>query len=176
MPKPLIPSTVETPVKLSFGQKTLQKAMEIYAKTLGNKKFIPTPLQQHDDQIVRIVQEVYNLPANRQKVIGDRKLDEEFNEVFHAVYVHLDSKKILICYRGTDFSDLKDIFSDVQIVLGINVIDVRVRESRDFYDNVSIKYGTYEKWVTGHSLGGTISYLVTKHRNPDRCIVFNPGA
>jgi alpha-beta hydrolase superfamily lysophospholipase len=71
---------------------------------------------------------------------------------------------------------LKDIFSDVQIVLWINVIDVRVKASRDFYDQVSIKYGTYEKWVTGHSLGGTISYLVTKHRNPDRCIVFNPWA
>jgi hypothetical protein len=176
MLKPLIPSTEEISPKLSLSQKAIQKAMEMYAKLLGKKKFVPTPLQAHDNQIVRIVQEVYNLPDNRQKIIGDWKLDEDFNEIFHAVYVHLDSKKILICYRGTDFSNLKDIFSDVQIVLGINVIDVRVKASRAFYDQVSIKYGTYEKWVTGHSLGGTISYLVMKHRNPDRCIVFNPGA
>jgi hypothetical protein len=117
MLKPLIPSTAETTPELSFSQKAIQKAMEMYATLLGKKKFVPTPLQAHDDQIVRIVQEVYNLPADRQKIIGDRKLDEEFNAVFNAVYVHLDSKKILICYRGTDFSDLKDIFSDVQIVL-----------------------------------------------------------
>lgn len=53
---------------------------------------------------------------------------------------------------------------------------MRVKESRYFYDQVVMKYPTYEKRVSGHSLGGTISYLVTKHRNPDRCIVFNPGA
>ncbi|MDR2416533.1 MAG: lipase family protein [Candidatus Peribacteria bacterium] len=174
MLKPLIPSTQETLPELSFSQKAIQKAMEMYANLLGKKEFVPTSLQSHDDQIVHIVQEVYNIPTERQKIIGDRKLDEEFNEIFHAVYVHLDSKKILICYRGTDFTNLKDIFSDVQIVLGINVIDVRVKSSREFYDRVSIKYGTYEKRVTGHSLGGTISYVVTKHRNPDRCIVFNP--
>ncbi|MDR0650076.1 MAG: hypothetical protein LBG59_01360 [Candidatus Peribacteria bacterium] len=140
MLKPLIPSTEVTPPELSLSQKAIQKAMEMYANLLGKKKFMPTALQAHDDQIVRIVQEVYNLPDDRQKIISDRKLDEEFNEIFHAVYVHLDSKKVLICYRGTDFADLKDIFSDVQIVLGINVIDVRVKASRAFYDQVSIKY------------------------------------
>ncbi|MDR0281756.1 MAG: DUF2974 domain-containing protein [Candidatus Peribacteria bacterium] len=108
--------------------------------------------------------------------MGNWKLDDKFNELFHAVYVHMDQELIIICYRGTDFTNLKDLFSDIQIVLGINVIDVRIKESRNFYDKVTIKYPQHKKRVTGHSLGGTISYLVTKHRNPERCIVFNPGA
>jgi hypothetical protein len=174
MLKPLIPSEILVQPPLSFKEKALQKTMEMYAALLGKKKFIKDSLQDHDDQIVHIVQQVYQLPSDRQKIIGDRKLDETFNEGVHAVYVHLDTKKILICYRGSDFTDLKDLFSDIQIVLGINVIDVRVKASRNLYDQVSIKYGTYEKRITGHSLGGTIAYIVAKHRNPDRCIVFNP--
>ncbi|MDR0607927.1 MAG: lipase family protein [Candidatus Peribacteria bacterium] len=94
----------------------------------------------------------------------------------HNVYVHLNEKKILICYRGTDFSDVKDILSDVQIIFGMNAIDVRIKESLTFYDQVNIKYATYKKRITGHSLGGTICYIVAKHRFPDRTITFNPGS
>ncbi|MDR3169342.1 MAG: hypothetical protein LBU27_06375 [Candidatus Peribacteria bacterium] len=83
---------------------------------------------------------------------------------------------MLICYRGTDFSDVKDILSDVQIILGMNAIDVRIRDSLNFYDQVNIKYPTYEKRIAGHSLGGTVCYIVAKHRSPSRAITFNPGS
>jgi predicted alpha/beta hydrolase len=96
--------------------------------------------------------------------------------LLHVVYRHLDTKKILISYRGTDFTDIKDVASDIQIVLGMNAIDSRVKASLDFYDQVAMKYPTHEKWLTGHSLGGTIGYIVTKHRLPERCVVFNPGS
>jgi hypothetical protein len=176
MIKPLIPSTEEVQPELSFSQKMTQKAMNLYAKILGNKKFEKNPLQEYDGQIVHLVQESYLPPAERQKIIGDRKLDDELNFPLHNVYAHLDQKKMLICYRGTDFTDIKDVVSDIQIVLGVNAIDVRVKESLDFYDQAITKYATYEKWLTGHSLGGTIAYIVSKHRIPDRCIAFNPGS
>jgi hypothetical protein len=82
----------------------------------------------------------------------------------------------LICYRGTDFKDMKDLFSDVQIVLWVNGIDGRVQESLNFFDEVQMKYPEAKKWVCGHSLWGTISYIVTRHRSPERCVVFNPWA
>lgn len=176
MPKSLIPSSQPEQIELSFWEKALQKVMETYVKILGKKEFVKTPLQAHDDQIVHALLENYLAPWQRQKIIGDRKLDEELNFPLHNVYVHLDEKKILICYRGTDFADVKDILSDVQLVLGMNAIDVRIKQSLDFYDQVTIKYPTHEKWIAGHSLGGTICYITTKHRLPDRTIAFNPGS
>ena len=71
---------------------------------------------------------------------------------------------------------MKDLLSDVQIVLWVNGIDNRVQESLDFFDEIQMKYPEAKKWVCGHSLWWTISYIVTKHRSPDRCIVFNPWA
>jgi hypothetical protein len=35
----------------------------------------------------------------------------------HAAYKHSKENVILICYRGTDFKNMKDLLSDVQIVL-----------------------------------------------------------
>ena len=71
---------------------------------------------------------------------------------------------------------MKDLLSDVQIVLWVNWIDGRVQESLDFFDDIQMKYPEAKKWVCGHSLWWTISYIVTKHRNPERGIVFNPWA
>jgi len=176
MIRPLIPSATPEPPKPTFSEKFTGKAMNVYANILGKKKFEENPIQMHDDKIARIAQESYLPPHQRQKIIGDRKLDEDFNEGIHAVYAHLDEKRILISYRGSDFADIKDIVSDIQIILGMNAVDVRIKISLDFYDQVTMKYPNYEKWLTGHSLGGTISYIVTKHRKIDRCIVFNPGS
>ena len=176
MIKPLIPSTTPEQPKPSLSEKFNKVKMDTYVKILGKKKFEENPIQMDDDKIVRIVQEGYLPPNQRQKIIGNRKLDEELNEIIHAVYVHLDKKKILICYRGSDFADIKDIVSDIQIVLGVNAVDVRVKMSLEFYDKVTMKYPNHEKWLTGHSLGGTISYIVMKHRNAQRCVVFNSGS
>jgi alpha-beta hydrolase superfamily lysophospholipase len=92
------------------------------------------------------------------------------------VYVTETEKRVVIAYRGTDLRDFSDLMSDVQVVLGLNGIDPRVLRSLEVYDAVRMQYPYYQIRVCGHSLGGTLSYLVAKHRNPDRCIVFNPGA
>lgn len=34
----------------------------------------------------------------------------------------------------------------------------------------------YKKWICGHSLGGTLCYIVAKHRKVDYCCTFNPGS
>ena len=153
-----------------------QKEAEIFAKILWKKKFQKSAIQEHDDQVVEVVREVYLPPDQRVDEVGDWILDKEMSFLVHAAYKHRSENIVLICYRGTDFKDMKDLFSDVQIVLWVNGIDWRVQESLNFFDEVQMKYPKAKKWVCGHSLWGTISYIVTRHRSPERCVVFNPWA
>lgn len=147
-----------------------------YVKILWKKKFKKSEIQDHDDQIVTVVQEVYHAPELREDCVWEWVLDKETSTIFHAAYKHVQNDIILICYRGTDFKNLQDLLSDVHIVLWVNSIDNRVTRSLDFYDEIQMKYPNEKKWVCWHSLWWTISYIVTKHRNPERCIVFNPWA
>ena len=176
MIEPLIPQGEASTPELSFSEKMMQKAINVYAKILGNKPFEELPIQAHDDQIVTLVQESYEAPENRKKIVGDRKLDDDFNELRHCVYIHYQEPRVMICYRGTDFKNVQDLISDIQIVLWINAMDSRVIESLNLYDAVNMKYPTHGKWISGHSLWGTISYIVAKHREFERCVVFNPWA
>ena len=153
-----------------------QKEAELFAKILWKKKFMRSAVQEHDDQVVEVVKEVYLPPEQRADEVGDWILDKETSFLVHAAYKHRTENIVLICYRGTDFKDMKDLFSDVQIVLWVNGIDGRVQESLDFFDDIQMKYPEAKKWVCGHSLWGTISYIVTRHRSPERCVVFNPWA
>lgn len=147
-----------------------------FAKILWKKKFKKSAIQEHDDQIVSVVQDVYRSPEERKDEIWDWILDKETSFLVHAAYKHRKEDIILICYRWTDFKDMKDLFSDIQIVLWVNGIDNRVQNSLDFFDEIQMKYPNHKKWICWHSLWGTISYIVTKHRNPERCIAFNPWA
>ena len=147
---------------------------EWFAKVLWKKKFKVSKIQEHDDQIVDVVKEVYCHPQQRKDEIWDWILDKDMSFLVHAAYKHRTENIVLICYRGTDFKDVKDVFSDVQIVLWVNWIDGRVQNSLDFFDNVQMKYPDARKRICGHSLWWTISFLITKHRSPERCIVFNP--
>lgn len=153
-----------------------KKEAELFAKILWKKKFQKSVIQEHDDQIVEVVKEVYLSPEQRADEVWDWILDKETSFLVHAAYKHRRENVVLICYRGTDFKDIKDLFSDVQIVLWVNGIDGRVQESLEFFDDVQMKYPDAKKWICGHSLWGTISYIVTRHRNPERCVVFNPWA
>lgn len=153
-----------------------QKVAEWFAKILWKKKFQKSEIQEHDDQIVEVVKEVYLSPEQRVDEVWDWILDKETSFLVHAAYKHRSENIVLICYRGTDFTDVKDIFSDIQIVLWVNGIDWRVQESLDFFDEIQMKYPNARKWVCGHSLWGTISYIITRHRKPERCVVFNPWA
>jgi len=147
---------------------------EWFAKVLWKKKFKKYAIQENDDQIVTVVKQVYRKPEERADSAWDWILDRDLSFLMHAAYRHRTENIVLICYRGTDFKNVKDIFSDIQIVLGVNWLDGRVETSINFYDDVQMKYPYAKKRICGHSLWWTISFLITKHRDPERCIVFNP--
>lgn len=147
-----------------------------FAKILWKKKFKKSAIQENDDQIVSVVQDVYRTPEERKDEVWDWILDKDTSFLVHAAYKHRTKDIVLICYRWTDFKNMKDLFSDIQIVLWVNSIDGRVQDSLDFFDNIQMKYPNCKKWICWHSLWWTISYIITKHRSPERCIVFNPWA
>lgn len=151
-----------------------QVVAESFAKILWKKKFKKSSIQANDDQIIMVIQEVYRHPDERKNEVWDWILDRDMSFLLHAVYKHRSENLVLVCYRWTDFKNLTDLLSDVQIVLWVNWIDTRVQRSLDFFDDVQMKYPDARKWICWHSLGGTISYIVTKHRSPERCVVFNP--
>lgn len=156
--------------------KTMQTVAEWFAKILWKKKFQKSDIQSNDDQVVSVVRQVYLPPEKRMDEAWDWILDKNANFLFHAAYKHRNDNIVLICYRWTDFKNTRDLLSDVQIVLWVNWIDKRVQDSLDFFDEIQMKYSDAKKWVCGHSLWWTISYIVAKHREPERCVVFNPWA
>lgn len=169
----MVESLITQPENDSTSKKNRIMA-EWFAKVLWKKKFKIDEIQENDAQIVDVVKEVYRNPEKRVDEVWDWILDREFNFLVHAAYKHRSENLVLICYRGTDFKDVKDIFSDIQIVLWVNWLDWRVEKSLEFFDDVQMKYPDAKKRICGHSLWGTISFLITKHRSPERCIVFNP--
>lgn len=169
----MVESLITQPENDSTSKKNRIMA-EWFAKVLWKKKFKIDEIQENDAQIVDVVKEVYRNPEKRVDEVWDWILDREFNFLVHAAYKHRSENLVLICYRGTDFKDVKDIFSDIQIVLWVNWLDGRVEKSLEFFDDVQMKYPDAKKRICGHSLWGTISFLITKHRSPERCIVFNP--
>jgi len=121
-----------------------------------------------------IAWESYKDLEKRSKDIDKYSLDEKNSNKTCCIYVDNEVKQCIIWYRWTVVTDIKDIISDTQIVLDIQWIDLRVKDALEIYDKIREEYQWYKIWVCGHSLGGTISYIVAKHRDPDRCVVFNP--
>lgn len=134
------------------------------------------PLPSDDLPAYRVTCATYAPPDLRPMTI-DTYTHVLLDDAHRAcVYVDEAARRVVIGYRGTDVTTLKDVTSDIAIVLGVSAVDTRVRDSLALYDRVRARYPDYVLTVCGHSLGGTLAYIVAKHREPTRCVVFNPGS
>lgn len=102
--------------------------------------------------------------------------EETLNNDMFAIYVNETDQTIIICYKWTDIKNINDIISDLETVLGVNAIDNRLFSELYAYDHIKTKYPDFKIYVCGHSLWWTMAYIIMKHRNADRCTVFNPGS
>ncbi len=138
------------------------------------KKKILLPKQ--DELCASITEYAYRSPEERPYQIWDFYLEPSYNSIFHCIYLNHKEKICIIGYRGTDAKEKADLLSDAQIILGVNAIDPRVGGSLQLFDQVRKSHPEYKKWICGHSLWGTLCYIVAKHRKVDYCCTFNPGS
>jgi hypothetical protein len=100
----------------------------------------------------------------RLSEINGYKYDSDLSSDRHAVYYNSDLHKAYIGYRGTaNKVDVKSTWG--QIAAGKLDKDRtgRIDEAKSQYDKVLYKYGVKPR-VTGHSLGGTISQIISKDK------------
>ena len=156
-------------------QELVNQAYEAYANKMWEYISPVIALPPEDSLCAEIAEESYEKIWNRKSQIGGFILDENVSDAGAAIYVNKEKKICIIWYRWTVASEMKDLISDAQIVLDIQWIDPRVKTSLHCYDNCKKYYETFDFRVCGHSLWGTLSLIVAKHREPARCIIFNPG-
>jgi hypothetical protein len=127
----------------------------------------------------------------RQKMLDELKsqgyyLDRELSAKEHSVFFNPQTKRVIVGYRGTALDDgstrLKDLRSDVNILIGKTRNDQRFREADDVFRNVERKYrerakNKFDIDVTGHSLGGALAKHVNdRHSSIDKNINFSRGS
>jgi hypothetical protein len=149
-------------------------ATAIYEQVKGLTKLESGVEVKQEDRIYgKVMFESYNSPANRPKEIDGYKLDEDLSTEREAIYANENAKTVIIGFRGTVISDLRDIISDANIVLGSEERNERFKKSLDKYEEVEEKYPNYKIGVTGHSLGSLIAVLTGEKMGADKIVVFN---
>ena len=133
-------------------------------------------LPERDQLLAEITAYSYLPPEKRPYQVWNFYLEPAYNSIFHCIYLNHPEKVCISAYRGTDFKNKSDLISDAQIILWVNAIDPRVTGSLTLFDQLRKTHGNYQKWICGHSLGGTLCYIVAKHREVDYCCTFNPGS
>lgn len=151
-----------------------QNTMQTLIQNSQLKREIKLPEQ--DFLLAQIAAYAYLPPEERPYQIWDFYLEPMYNSIFHCIYLNHQEQICIVGYRGTDFKNSTDLISDVQIILGVNAIDPRVTGSIQLFDELRKTHWHYKKWICGHSLGGTLCYIVAKHREIDYCCTFNPGS
>lgn len=153
---------------------TTKDTLTTLIKNSKISKNIVLPLE--DELCAQVTRYAYYEPEQRPYQIGDFYLEPSYNDLFHCIYLNHSQKVCIIGYRGTDTKEKSDLLSDAQIILGVNAIDPRVSGSLKLFDQVRKSHPDYQKRICGHSLGGTLCYIVAKHRRVDYCCTFNPGS
>jgi len=115
----------------------------------------------------------YNKIGEREQNLGGYELDTSFNDKKHAVYHNKKLGKSVISYRGTDPTDVEDMYNDAHIIKGTQASTNRYKRSEELYDNVNKKYGKNITSV-GHSLGGNISEHIARKKG-GKAETFNTG-
>lgn len=155
-------------------QRWLAKRFASLFNRVADEKMV---LHPEDLLCLQVAWYAYYPPAQRPKNVEGYALEDlDGDKERVCLYINHEKKHLIIGYRGTEATDTKDIMSDAQILLGVSGVDKRVKSSLRIYDAIHAQYPDYQKWVCGHSLGGTIAYIIAKHRMPARVTVFNPGS
>ena len=117
----------------------------------------------------------YLTPNERMKTYKGYNYDDELSGNKTAVYYNPELKKSYISHRGTKLSDIDDLKSDKEILLGeFDENSDRMKLAIEKTNNVISKYGN-NITHSAHSLGGRVSNNLAKMYN-HRAITFSLGS
>lgn len=77
---------------------------------------------------------------------------------YGAAYEWIGTNEIVVAYRGTEFTDMRDILNDITILFQLAVRQTKYAYS--LYKHIKSKYPKATISLTGHSLGGALAQLV----------------
>lgn len=149
-------------------------------KTAITKKINEIP-EEHKDELL-MAEEVYKSPNERKREIMGYKYDDELSSKRWAIYVYDGDLKLTIAFRGTVPTNVRDLGSDLKILLQDTLRMSRdvfkkskyMSEARKVFELTKKKYPNHDITLTGHSLSGRVSIQLANEKNED-AIVFNAG-
>ena len=97
-----------------------------------------------------------NTIPKEYKIIGTD--DYQINGMFACVLKKEKTNQIIIAYRGTEKTSLKDIGTDA--MMGIKQMPAQAERALRVFNIVKQKYPDAEIILTGHSLGGSLAQIV----------------
>ena len=90
-------------------------------------------------------------------------IDRELSDNESLVLFNDQGQEVTLAVRGTKPTSLTDLHADVQILLGEEGSTERFTGEFDKMNRILEKYPDAKHVVTGHSLGGNISYKLARH-------------
>lgn len=111
----------------------------------------------------RVIEELEKAKDNYKKCEMENLEFVDMNGDMLAA-VDKPNKEIFFVFRGTILSNIKDLFSDLMIILTGGPASDRMKESRKFVEDILKKdeYKEYSITTSGHSLGGAIAEYVAQ--------------
>jgi hypothetical protein len=113
-------------------------------------------------------EQAYKNPNERSGALLDWRLDMSSSDEYKVVYRRGDES--IIGFRGTRLNDNNDIVSDLNIGTNTESFNPRFNSSLQFVNSQS-----NVKFITGHSLGGSISRYISS-KTGKQAYTFNAGS
>lgn len=108
-------------------------------------------------------------------IAGKYEVDDKLTNDNHVTFVNKETGKATIAFRGTEVTNVADLFTDVGIAFGLESYTPRFQEAKDVTEKALKKYGGKDNVsATGHSLGGSQAMYVSD-RFGIQSHSYNPG-
>lgn len=127
---------------------------------------------------VAFSQAAYDGAGERPEVINGYVYDTELSNKRNAVYYDPINKKVVVAFRGTDFTDPADLYQDFRIMTGTFYGTSRIETGKQIVKDAAEKYNVRVEDVAlrGHSLGSSVAQAVGSELKIKDVAVFNPGS
>ena len=127
--------------------------------------------------LYKVIKNSYAKKKDQKKAFVDKGYiyDESLSNKNNAIYYNPETKKVLHSVKGTDPTNIKDLYTDAMLSMGMLKKTDRYKDSHKKLRQAKEKYGTDTADIIGHSLGGSISSYIGD-KNKDKVYTLDKGA